>query len=140
MFSVLCISNRAFSLALKAGIFLSQLWYRRSDKSFRYRPSRLTTVVLPSDNRLCLQMTPGSPDYFPYPSRPGSIRFYQCISLPGPGEDGSPLPLLLLHQLITASGCRADGFSSPGKHCKQARCQQTENTRTHCHVHPIVQI
>ncbi|KAI9536313.1 hypothetical protein NQZ68_034870 [Dissostichus eleginoides] len=48
--------------------------------------------------RLCLQMTPGSPDDFPYSCRPGSITL--------PGEDGSPLVQLLLHQLITASGCQ----------------------------------
>lgn len=99
-FSVLCISNRAFCLTLKAGnvIFFSQLLCRNSDQSLG--------VFLPCwhqlpwrYNRLCLQWH-RDPQYFPYPFRPGSIS----VSLPG--EDGSPLLRHLLHQLITASGCQ----------------------------------
>lgn len=100
MFSFLCISIRASSLTFKAGnvIFLSQLWCRNSGESFWYLPPRLTPVVLASYNRLCHQTTPGSPDDFPYPSRPGS-----SVSLCR-GKMAHLLLQLLLHQLITASG------------------------------------
>lgn len=79
MFSVLCISNRAFCQTLKAGnilvIFFSQLWCPNSDQSFgvflsywHWLPWRY--------NRLCLQWH-RDPQYLPYLSCPGSIWVHQ---------------------------------------------------------------
>lgn len=108
MFSVLCISNRAFCLTLKAAnvIFFSQLMCRNSDQSLGVFLPRWHQLPW-RYNRLCLQWH-RDPQYFPYPFRPGSIRVCQSAggrwltsaTAPPPSADHSfRLPALHRQQL-----------------------------------------